>query len=350
MTAGAPPPSSSLVLYQTEDGRTRVQCRFEEETIWLTQAQMAELFQVTVPNVNLHLKAIFAEGEVDSGATVKSYLIVQTEGARRISRDVLHYSLPAVLAVGYRIRSPRGTQFRQWATARLEEFLVKGFVLDDERLKNSPGAGVPDYFDELLERIRDIRASERRMYLRVRDILALAADYTPNAEETHRIFQIIQNKLHHAVTGMTAPELIAARAHAAQPNMGLTTWSGANVRKHDVTIAKNYLREGEITELNRIVVMFLDFAEDQAQRRKQVFLKDWQQKLDDFLRFNERKVLENAGHITRAMADQKAVAEYDQFAERRRSAAESQGEADALRVLEAAAKGLPKRTRRKGDA
>lgn len=329
MTAGPPPPSSSLVLYQTEDGRTKVQCRFEEETIWLTQAQMAELFQVTVPNVNLHLKAILAEGEVDPEATVKSYLIVQTEGARRISREVLHYSLPAVLAVGYRIRSPRGTQFRQWATARLEEFLVKGFVLDDERLKNPPGSGVPDYFDDLLERIRDIRASERRMYLRVRDILALAADYAPKTEETQRIFQIVQNKLHHAVTGMTAPELIAARADAAQPNMGLTTWTGASVRKHDV-------------------VMFLDFAEDQAQRRKQVFLRDWQQKLDDFLRFNERKVLPDAGHVTREAADRKAGAEYEHFAKRRRLAAESQGETDSMRALEAAAKALPKRTGRKG--
>jgi hypothetical protein len=342
------PRSSGLILYQTEDGSTRVQCRFEEETIWLTQAQMAELFQVTPQNITLHISAVYADGEQREAATCKPYLQVRQEGARQVSRTLQHYSLPLILAVGYRVRSARGTQFRQWATARLEEFLVKGFVLDDERLKNPPGSGVPDYFDELLDRIRDIRASERRMYLRVRDILALAADYAPNAEETHRIFQIIQNKLHHAVTGMTAPELIAARADAAQPNMGLSTWSGSAVRKHDVTVAKNYLREGEITELNRIVVMFLDFAEDQAQRRKQVFLKDWQQKLDDFLRFNERDVLADAGHITRAAADLKATAQYDQFAERRRVAAESQGETDSLRALEAAAKALPKRTPGKG--
>lgn len=348
MTSGAPPPSSSLILYRTEDGRTTIQCRFEEETIWLTQAQLSELYQVGLPTINHHLSGVYEEGELERNRTIRRYRIVRTEGQRKVGRDVEHYSLPAILAVGFRVKSARGTQFRQWATARLEEFLVKGFVLDDERLKNPPGSGVPDYFDELLERIRDIRASERRMYLRVRDILALAADYAPNAEETHRIFQVIQNKLHHAVTGMTAPELIAARADAAQPNMGLSTWSGSAVRKHDVTVAKNYLREGEITELNRIVVMFLDFAEDQAQRRKQVFLKDWQQKLDDFLRFNERDVLADAGHITRAAADQKAAAEYDQFAERRRVAAESQGEADSLRALEAAAKALPKRTRRKG--
>lgn len=271
---------SSLVLYQTEDGRTKVQCRFEEETIWLTQAQMAELFQVTVPTVNEHIKGIYADGEVQQPPTIRNFRIVRIEGKREVGRELEHYSLPLVLAVGYRVRSTRGTQFRQWATARLEEFLVKGFVLDDDRLKNPPGPGVPDYFDELLERIRDIRASERRMYLRVRDILALAADYLPNAAETQHIFQVIQNKLHHAVTGMTAPELIAARADAGQPHMGLTTWSGTAVRKHDVTVAKNYLREGEITELNRIVVMFLDFAEDLAHRRKQVFLKDWVYRCD----------------------------------------------------------------------
>jgi hypothetical protein len=228
VTTPEPPPSSSLVLYQSEDGRTRVQCRFEDETIWLTQAQMAELFQTTVPNINLHLKAIFAAGEQEPATTVKSYLIVRLEGARRVSREVRHYSLPLILAVGYRVRSPRGTQFRQWATARLEEFLVKGFTMDDERLKHPPGPGVPDYFDELLERIRDIRASERRMYLRVRDILALAADYHPSADETQRTFQIIQNKLHFAVTGRTAPELIAERADASRPNMGLTTWKGGD--------------------------------------------------------------------------------------------------------------------------
>lgn len=348
MTAPVPPPSSSLVLYQSEDGRTRVQCRFEDDTIWLTQAQMAELFQTTVANINLHLKAIFAEGEQRPEATIKSCLIVRTEGTRQVSRPVLHYSLPAILAVGYRVRSPRGTQFRQWATARLEEYLVKGFVLDDERLKNPPGPGVPDYFDELLERIRDIRASERRMYLRVRDILALAADYNPSGADTHRAFQIIQNKLHFAATGRTAPELIAERADASQPNMGLMTWKGARVQRPDVTVAKNYLREAEIAELNRIVVMFLDYAEDQAERRKQVFLRDWQRKLDEFLTFNERAVLPHAGQVTREEADQKATSEYERFAERRRHESEVRGEADAIRALEQAAKALPKRKPRKG--
>jgi len=210
------PPQSSIVLYRTEDGRTRIQCRFEDETIWLTQAQIAELFQVTPQNVTLHLRAIFDEGELDRAATIRKFRIVRLEGSRTVEREIEHYRLEAILAVGYRVRSPRGTQFRQWATARLSEFLVKGFTMDDERLKNPPGPGIPDYFDELLERIRDIRASEQRMYLRVREIFALAADYSPNEAETHRVFQIIQNKLHFAVTGRTAPELIAERANAAE--------------------------------------------------------------------------------------------------------------------------------------
>jgi hypothetical protein len=334
--------TGELVLYRTEDGQTRVQCRFAEGTIWLTQIQIAELFQTSVPNINLHLKAIYAEGELTESGTIKSYLIVRSEGARRVSRDVLHYSLPAILAVGYRVRSARGTQFRQWATSRLEEYLVKGFVLDDDRLKNPPGPGVPDYFDELLERIRDIRASERRMYLRVRELLALAADYDPKDEEAQHFFQIVQNKLHFAVAGKTAPQLIAERADAMRPNMGLTTWKGDVVRKGDVTVAKNYLHEDEISELNRIVVMFLDFAEDQARRRKQVFISDWKTRLDDFLRFNERAVLPDAGRITREEADRLAHEEYERFAERRRTEAESAGEADAMKMLEQAANAAEK--------
>jgi hypothetical protein len=341
------PPASSVLLYTTEDGRTRLECRFEEDTLWLTQAQMAELFQTSVPNINIHLGQIYADGELVPQATIKSYLMVRTEGRRRVSRPVQHYSLPAILAVGFRVRSPRGTQFRQWATARLEEFLRKGFVLDDERLRNPPGPGVPDYFDELLERIRDIRASERRMYLRVREIIALAADYQPDAEETQRVFQTVQNKLHFAVTGRTAPELIAARADAEKPNMGLTAWKGGAVRKGDVTVAKNYLEAGEIAELNRIVGMFLDFAEDQAQRRRQVFLRDWQTRLDDFLRFNERAVLPHAGKVTREEADRKAAEEYERFAARRRAALEAVGEAEGLRQLEEAAKALPERKKAK---
>jgi hypothetical protein len=342
-----PPVPGEVLLYQSEDGRSRLEIRFAGDTLWLTQAQMAELFQVSVPNVNAHLRALVAEGEFDPAATVKSYLIVRSEGGRTTSRAVLHYALPAILAVGMRVRSARGTQFRQWAIARLDEYLRKGFVMDDDRLRNPPGAGVPDYFDELLERIRDIRASERRMYLRVRDILALAADYVPNADDTARVFQTVQNKLHFAVTGLTAPEIIARRVDANAPTMGLTAWKGAQIRRGDVTVAKNYLLEPEITEINRIVTMFLDFAEDQASRRKQVFLRDWEQKLDDFLRFNERAVLTDGGSVSRVEADQRAAAAYDVFDARRRAELEAAAERDTMAELELRAKALPKRAKKR---
>lgn len=337
---GVPSSRGEIVLYQTEDGRTRVECRFEDETIWLTQALMAELFQTTPQNITQHLKAIYQEGELDEAATCKDYLQVRQEGERQVRRLVKHYSLDAILAVGYRVRSPRGTQFRRWATERLREYLIKGFVLDDERLKNPPveGSGVPDYFDEMLERIRDIRTSERRMYLRVKEIFTLAADYEPSSAETNRFFRTIQNKLHFAATGMTAAELIRKRADHRLPNMGLTSWKGGEVRRTDVTIAKNYLSAHEIDELNRIVVMWLDYAEDQARRRKQVFMQDWERKLDEFLAFNERNVLTNAGRVQKAQADKHARAEYERFAERRRAYKESLGERENIKALEAAAR------------
>jgi hypothetical protein len=337
-----PPAPGEFLLYQSEDGRSRLEIRFDGETLWLTQAQMAELFQTTPQNITLHLKAVFAEGELDPAATCKDCLQVRPEGARTVTRTLQHYALPAIIAVGMRVRSARGTQFRQWAIARLDEYLRKGFVMDDERLRNPPGAGVPDYFDELLERIRDIRASERRMYLRVRDILALAADYAPSGDDTARVFQTAQNKLHFAVTGLTAPEIIARRVDAHAPQMGLTAFEGTQVRRRDVTVAKNYLLEPEITELNRIVTMFLDFAEDQAARRKQIFLRDWEQRLDDFLRFNERAVLTDGGTVSRVEADQRAAAAYDVFDARRRSELEAAAERDTMAELERTAKALPK--------
>ena len=259
-----------VVLYRAADETARVELLRFDEHIWATQAQMAELFQTSVANINTHLRNIFAEGELDPAASIKSYLIDQVQRKSTVRREVRHYDLAVVLAVGYRVRSPRGTEFRQWATEHLREYLTKGFVLDDRRLKHP---GMVDYFDELLARIRDIRASEQRMYLRLRDIMKLAADYQPSDAATIELFQVVQNKLHFAVTGKTAPELIADRADHTQPNMGLTSWKGELVRKADVTVAKNFLREDEITELNRIVVMFLDFAEDQALRKKQVFLR-----------------------------------------------------------------------------
>lgn len=332
------PPQSSIVLYQTEDGRTRIQCRFEAGTMWLTQALIADLFQKDVRTINEHLVNVFEEGELTREATIRKFRIVRREGSREVARDLEHFSLPAILAVGYRVRSSRGTQFRQWATARLSEFLVKGFTIDDERLKNPPGKGQTDYFDELLERIRDIRASERRVYLRVRDILALAADYSPSEPETQTFFRIVQNKLHFAATGKTAPELIAERANAEQPNMGLTSWKGGAVHKGDVTVAKNYLRGDEIDGLNRIVVMFLDFAEDQARRRKQIFLNDWRTRLDDFLRLNERAILQDGGTVSREKADELAEHEYERFAAQRRAKLEDDAESDALDQLEAEVK------------
>jgi hypothetical protein len=335
--------ASEIVLYRTEDGRTRIDCRFEDGTIWLTQAQIADLFQTTTQNITQHLRHLFDEGELLEGATCKDYLQVRTEGGREVRRSLRHYSLSVILAVGFRVRSARGTQFRQWANDRLEEYLRKGFVLDDERLKSPPGPDVPDYFDELLERIRDIRASERRMYLRVRDILALAADYAPKDEDTQVFFQTVKNKLLFAATKKTAPELILDRANAEAPNMGLTTWKGVAVRKADVTVSKNYLEEDEIQELNRLVVMFLDFAEDQARRRKQVFMDDWRTKLDDFLRFNDRAVLPNAGIVDRPRADAHAELQYEQFAARRRALREVEG-ADALEEIASKLRPLPSET------
>lgn len=343
-----PRPQTEMVLYQTEDGRTRIQCRFEDETVWLSQALIADLFQKDVRTINEHLVNIFEEGELSREATIRKFRIVRSEGSREVARDIEHYRLEAILAVGYRVRSPRGTQFRQWATARLSEYLVKGFAMDDERLKYPPGKGQPDYFDELLERIRDIRASERRMYLRVREILALAADYDPTDQDTQAFFRTIQNKLHFAATGRTAAELIAERADALQPNMGLTSWKGGLVRKGDVVIAKNYLRENEIGELNRLVVMFLDFAEDQARRRKQVFLQDWLTRLHDFLKLNERAILPDAGRVSHEAAAARAEEEYERFASRRRAEREAAGEADTLRALEAEVKKLPRAKPRKG--
>lgn len=336
-----------IILYHSVDGAARIECRFVDESLWLSQKLIAELFSVTVPTVNEHLANIYNEGEIAAGATIRIFRIVQTEGTREVSREVEHYNLDAILAVGYRVRSPRGTAFRQWATARLSEYLVKGFTMDDQRLKN-PGGEVTDYFDEMLERIRDIRSAERRMYLQVRNILALAADYQPKGEETNQFFQIVQNKLRFAATGKTAPELIADRANHTKPNMGLTTWKGGVVRKGDVTIAKNYLDAEEIEHLNRLVGMFLDYVEDQARRRKQVFIRDWREKLDQFLAFNERRVLPDAGKVSREAADRHALKEYREFERKRLQHADEDAERDTMQALEELARELPKRKPRAG--
>lgn len=320
-------PQGEFILFRSEDGQTHVECRFESDTLWLSQAEIANLYQITPQAITQHIKAIYEESELVQNSTCKSFLQVRQEGNRRVNRNTLHYNLSMILAIGYRVRSVRGTQFRQWATQTLEQYLIKGFVMDDERLKNPPvgQSVVPDYFDEMLERIRDIRASERRVYLRVKEIFTLAADYEPSNKETTRFFQTIQNKLHFACTGMTAAELIASRADANQPDMGLTNYKSGEVRKTDVTIAKNYLRENELKALNRIVNMWLDFAEDQALRRKQVFLQDWDTKLDQFLSFNDRNVLQGAGGISKKAADEKAKDVFDIFDRKRRRLKESEG-------------------------
>jgi hypothetical protein len=307
-------PQSSIILYQTEDGRTRIQCRFENETIWLTQALIAELFQKDVRTINEHLVNIFEEGELNREATIRKFRIVRLEGTREVAREIEHYSLPAILAVGYRVRSHRGTQFRQWATARLSEYLVKGFTLDDERLKNPPGKGHVDYFDELLERIRDIRSSERRFYQKVLDIYATSVDYTPNTEMSQQFFATVQNKMHWAAHGHTAAEVIHQRADAAQPLMGLkTTRPGQIIRREDISIAKNYLNEEELQTLNRIVSLYIEFAELQAFERKPMTMRMWIEKLDEFLKISGRELLDHAGQVSAEMARVKAEREYERY-------------------------------------
>lgn len=342
-------PNSEIILYQTEGGQTRIEVRLADGTVWLTQNMMAELYQTTKQNISLHIQNIYDEGELTPEATVKKYLTVRREGSRSVRRLLDYYNLDMIIAVGYRVKSGIATRFRQWATARLREYLVKGFTMDDERLREGRTLGA-DYFDELLERIRDIRASEKRFYQKIRDIYKLAIDYNPKAEETQEFFSIVQNKLHWAISGKTAAELIAGRADSSKPNMGLTTWKGAKVRKGDVTIAKNYLNAEEISELNRIIVMYLDYAEDQARRRHPLYMRDWREKLDAFLKFNERDILEHAGSVSMEVAKTLALEEYDKF-NRRRLAEEAEQEAlEDDREFERVAKQLEsatKETRRK---
>lgn len=304
---------SRILFYQSENGTSRIEVRLEEGTVWLTQALIADLYQTTVPNISIHIKNIFNENELDRNSVVKEYLTTAADGK---NYQTLYYNLDMILAIGYRVRSHRGTQFRRWATERLSEYLIKGFVMDDERLREGKSIGA-DYFDELLERIRDIRASEKRFYQKIKDIYTLAIDYDPHAEATLDFFRIVQNKLHWAITGHTAAEIITKRADASKPNMGLTTWKGAKVRKGDVTVAKNYLDETEISQLNRIITMYLDYAEMQAQRKQPVHMIEWKEKLDNFLKFNEREILEDAGKVSMEVAQHLALEEYEKFSQRR---------------------------------
>ena len=308
--------NTSILMYQTEDGHTKINVRLEDETVWMTQKAIAELFQKGVNTINEHIKNIYSERELDEQSTIRRNRIVQIEGKREVEREVSFYNLEMILAIGYRVRSHRGTQFRQWATERLNEYLVKGFTMDDERLKEVSNLG-QDYFDELLERIRDIRSSEKRFYLKITDIYATSVDYDKTAKVTNEFFATVQNKLHFAIHGQTAAELIASRADATKENMGLTSWKGDKVRKQDITVAKNYLIEKEMKSLNRIVTMYLDYAEDQAERNRPMYMKDWIEKLNGFLQFNDRDILEHAGKVSKAVADQLASDEYHKFNQHR---------------------------------
>lgn len=306
----------NFLMYQTENGATKIQVRLEDETVWMTQRAIAELYQKSVKTINEHIKNIYKERELQENSTIRKNRIVQMEGSRQVEREISFYNLEMIIAVGYRVRSHRGTQFRQWATERLNEYLVKGFTMDDERLKEMRNLG-DDYFDELLKRIRDIRASEKRFYKKITDIYATSIDYDPNAKMTQQFFATVQNKLHFAIHGHTAAELIHKRADASKKNMGLTTWQGDKVRKSDVTVAKNYLTEDELDELNHIVTMYLDYAELQAKRKKPMYMKDWIGRLDAFLEFNEQDILTNAGKISREVANKLAEEQYDIFHQKR---------------------------------
>ena len=306
--------NSEILLYQTEDGQTRIDVRMEEDTVWLSQAQMVELFQTTKQNISLHIRNVFEEGELDEKSTVKDYLTVQTEGKRMVQRNIAIYNLDVIISVGYRVKSHRGTQFRIWATKQLKEFLIKGFLLNDEKLKETGYTN--QYFDELFERIRDIRSSEKVFYAKIRDIYTTAIDYEPNTQESQLFFKSVQNKMHWAIHGHTAAEVIYQRTDSEKQNMGLTTWKNSpkgKIRKADVSVAKNYLNEDELKDLNLIVDQYLSFAELQARNRNPMYMTDWINKLHDFMTLNDREILEHAGNISAKLAKELAESEYEKF-------------------------------------
>ncbi|MCX8129699.1 MAG: virulence RhuM family protein [Clostridia bacterium] len=305
--------NSEFLIYQTDDGQTKIDVRIENETVWLTQMQMTALFQTTKQNISLHINNVFKEGELDPNATVKKYLTVQNEGNRRVSREIDHYNLDVIISVGYRVKSHRGTQFRMWATQRLREYIIKGFTMNDDLLKKSGGG---NYFEELLQRIRDIRSSEKVFYRKVLEIYATSIDYDPRAKATQEFFKTVQNKMHYSAHGKTAAEIIYERADGNKPNMGLTSWTGLNPKKTDITAAKNYLNEEELDTLNRIVNMYLEFAELQAIRRKPMYMADWISKLDEFMKISEREILTHAGKVSHEIAILKANEEFEKFTER----------------------------------
>lgn len=333
----------NIIIYSNEDGSTKLDVKLENETLWLSQKQLCELFDKSKSTISEHIKNIFEDEELDEKVVVRYYRTTTEHGAikdKTQTSNVKHYNLDVIIALGFKVRSRTGIQFRKWANNILKEYIIKGFAMDDERLKNPPiaNSSAPDYFEEMTERIRDIRASEKRVYLRIKEIFTLASDYDPSWSETTRFFQHIQNKLHFAVTKLTAAEIISQRASFKNLNMGITTIDKNSIKSTDVTVAKNYLSEKEIEELNRIVVMWLDYAEDQAKRKQQIFLQDWENRLDAFLEFNERDVLHNFGTISKKDADKKAKDEYEKFSKQRRDEKEEQGLIENIKALEDAAK------------
>ena len=306
---------SQFIIYQTEDGETKLDVRFQNETVWLTQQLMAELFQTSTDNISLHLKNIYSEGELQEAATTEDFSVVRQEGERQVSRKLKHYNLDAIISVGYRVKSHTATRFRQWATQQLREYIVKGFVLDDERLKNPDQPF--DYFEELTRRIQDIRTSEKRFYQKITDIYATSVDYDPTLEDSIVFFKTVQNKVHWAITGKTAAEIIHSRVNSDKTNMGLTNWRGSKVRKQDVANAKNYLNEEELLALNNLVEQYLIFAEGQAMRRMPMNMVDWIKKLDGFLTLNDRNILDHAGKVSHQLAKQMAEQVYEKFSQQR---------------------------------
>ena len=303
--------NSQIIIYQTENGQTKIDVKLENETVWLTQKLMAELFQTTPQNITIHLKNIFEEGELQENATCKDFLQVRQEGNRIVERTQKFYNLDAIISVGYRIKSHIATKFRIWATQHIKEYIVKGFVIDDERLKNPD---LPfDYFDELLRRIQDIRTSEKRFYHKITDIYATSVDYDPTLETSIMFFKTVQNKMHWAITGQTAAEIITNRADSNKPYMGLTSWRGEKPRKQDVSIAKNYLNEEELSALNNLVEQYLVFAEGQAKRRIPMYMNDWIEKLDGFLSLNDREILRDVGKVSHELAINFAENEYEKY-------------------------------------
>lgn len=331
---------SELILYTTEDGRSQIKLRAEQQTVWLTQLEMAELFDATKQNISLHLKNVFKEGELIEESVVKESLTTAADGKRY--RTQL-YNLDAILAVGYRVRSPRGVQFRRWASTVLKEYLLKGFVLDDERLKNPDGR--PDHFDEMLARIRDIRASEKRFYQKVRDLFALSVDYDKTDEATQTFFATVQNLLLYAVTQQTAAELITARANPDDPHFGLLNWQGARVRKQDILVAKNYLTEDEIDTLNRLVVIFLETAELRTKRREEIRMSFWRQNVDQIIASNGFPVLTHAGKVSHAQMERSTSALYDDYDLRRRQEEAHQADEQDDNELKALENALKKRAK-----